>query len=488
MGNDVREIVREELPQHPTPEHSGGLPGAFTRESSDVAIRGVATAVAQPRARVRARQPSLLHDERFLLFWLSRLFTQTGQGALVYALLIIVVDRTDASFFNSLFVVSAILPALAFGLPAGIVVDAIPRRPLMLGLNLLRFAFALSLVAREPSLAGIFAASLGIWTIHQFYAPAESSLLPTLVPRGRLTSAQAMTNLAMTLAQGIGLVVLAPLLLKTTGPTSLFAVCAMLFIVATLLVGLFPVVEDHLPTRPVRPPERRMRDALVTGWRTARNDHVVYEVLTDDVLVGVGGSALVVITPLYLKGVLNTAAENTVFVFAPAALGLVLGLRLSPWIGRMLGPRRVATWGLMLFAACIGALGFVNSIHEFVTDGMGFPIDRIAEAVHVLPLILIVMVLSVPAGFASSVVSVSSRAVLLARTPAAARGQVIATQALIQNLGALIPTLLAGVAADLFGVERVAVAIAALMAAGAVAALTKYRPVPVPSPLSNAPN
>jgi hypothetical protein len=61
---------------------------------------------------------------------------------------------------------------------------------------------------------------------------------------------------------------------------------------------------------------------------------------------------------------------------------------------------------------------------------------------------------------------------------------VIATQSLIQNIGALIPTLLAGVAADLVGVERVAIAIAALLAAGAIAALTKYRPAPLPAPAS----
>ncbi|HEY7035663.1 MAG TPA: MFS transporter [Thermomicrobiales bacterium] len=446
-----------------------------------VAQAGTRLPVATPAKRAVAKQPSLLRDEAFFLFWLSRLLTQTGQGALVYALLIIVVDRTDASFFNSLFVVSAILPALAFGLPAGIVVDSIPRRPLMICLNLARFSFALALVAREPSLPGIFAASLGIWTIQQFYAPAESSLLPTLVPRGRLTGAQALSNLALTLAQALGLVLLAPLMLKTTGPTSLFAVCAVLFVAATVLVALLPTVEDHLTALPVRQPARRLREALALGWRTVRNDHVVYEVLTDDVLVGVGGSALVVITPLYLKGVLNTAAENTVFVFAPAALGLVVGLRVSGWIGLMLGPRRVATWGLMLFALCIGSLGFVSSIHTFLVNGLGIPVDRIAATLHVPPLILIVMVISIPAGFASSVVSVSARSVLLARTPPASRGQVIATQSLIQNVGALIPTLVAGIAADLIGVERVAVAIAALMAAGAVAALTKYRPVPAPA-------
>jgi hypothetical protein len=59
---------------------------------------------------------------------------------------------------------------------------------------------------------------------------------------------------------------------------------------------------------------------------------------------------------------------------------------------------------------------------------------------------------------------------------------VIATQSLLQNVGALIPTLLAGFAADLIGVERVAIAIAALMALGTLAALTVYRPAQTTTP------
>src|SRR5262245_35503523 len=56
------------------------------------------------------RQPSLLSQEPYRLYWITRLLTQTAQGALVYALLIIVVDETDASFYNSLFVICAIIP------------------------------------------------------------------------------------------------------------------------------------------------------------------------------------------------------------------------------------------------------------------------------------------------------------------------------------------------------------------------------------------
>ena len=89
--------------------------------------------------RITPSRHSLLHDEPFRIWWLTRFACQTAQGALLYALLIIVVDRTDASFYSSLFVVASLAPALVFGLPGGIVSDRLPKRPLMVGLNLARF-------------------------------------------------------------------------------------------------------------------------------------------------------------------------------------------------------------------------------------------------------------------------------------------------------------------------------------------------------------
>src|SRR5688572_24732177 len=65
--------------------------------------------------RVVPPDRSLLRDEAFRFWWLTRFFSQVAQGALLYALLIIVVDRTDASIYSSLFVVCSILPSLLFG-------------------------------------------------------------------------------------------------------------------------------------------------------------------------------------------------------------------------------------------------------------------------------------------------------------------------------------------------------------------------------------
>jgi MFS family permease len=198
-------------------------------------------------------------------------------------------------------------------------------------------------------------------------------------------------------------------------------------------------------------------------------------------MIGIGMSALVVIMPLYLRRVLDTSAENTVFVFAPAAIGLVLGLRYAPRIGHAIGEERVATAGLVGFATCVGALGFVEGLRSLLVDEARLPLDRIADVSGVTSLALIVMLVSIPAGFASALVSVAARSLLLARTPPARRGQVVATQALLGNIGALAPTLLAGVAADLFGVKPIAVAIAVILPGVAIAARIAHRPVPAPS-------
>jgi len=417
---------------------------------------------------LKATEPGLLADIDFRMLWLSRLLSQTAQGALLYALLILVVDLSDRTVFNSLFVICSIIPAIAFGLPAGVVADTVPRRGLLVLLNLFRFTFMLLLVGSEVSLAGVFAATLGIWVIHQFYSPTEASVLADLVEPDRYTSAQAMFNLALTISQALGLVVAAPLLLRLGGPKLVFVVAGILWLFAGALTALLPALQEHRTRR--RNAGRSLRQMLGDGWRFARSDRFTFEAIIDDVLVGVGMSALVVIMPFYLERVLGTSKENTVFVFAPAALGLVLGIRLAPRLANLIGEQYLATLSLFLFALVVAALGFVEQTYDFFNDTLLFPLDQLTNAVGVSPLIFVAMLLSIPAGFASAVVNVAARSILLSRTPGSLRGQVIATQGLIGNIAALIPTVLAGVATDIFGVKPIAVGIAVCIVVAAMAA------------------
>ncbi len=453
-----------------------------------IGLRTFGSLVAWLISRLIPYDHPLLQQAAFRTFWFSRLAIQTAQGALLYTLLIVVADRTDASFYNALFVACSIIPSIIFGLPGGIVVDSLPRRPIMLSLNLLRFLFVFLLFVREPSLAGIFAATLAIWVIHQFYSPSESAVVAALVPPNRFVAAQALSNLALTLAQLTGLVILAPVLLKLGGPRAVYGGCAVIYAMAVVLSALLPPLDEHLPSsRRYRSRERKRGEvraprsfrsgwmALGKGWEVVRRDKIAFEALADDMLVGIGMTSLVVIMPVYLERVLGTAKENTVFVFAPAALGLVVGLRIAPFIGKLLGERRVATMSVVTFSVVIGALGFVERLERLLDDRLHFPISEAANLAGVAPMIFLVMLLSIPAGFASALVGVTTRSILLNRTPPAARGQVIATQNLIGNVVALVPTLLTGAVADIVGVESIAVTVAVVLIGGTVVAHTVYR-------------
>lgn len=441
----------------PIPQTSQGRLGRVSR-----------TLLRRGRPTQKRVEPSLFDDLDFRVLWLSRLLSQTAQGSLLYALLILVIDLSDRTVFTSLFVICSILPSIAFALPAGIVVDTVSRRALLILLNGFRFLFMLFLVGIEPSLSGVFAATLGIWIIHQFYSPAEASVLGEIVPPYRYTGAQAMFNLALTISQGVGLVIAAPLLLRLGGPRLVFVVCGALWIVSAALTALLPALDRPRAAR--RPASHSLRQSLGDGWRFARGDRLTFEAIIDDVLVGVGMSALVVIMPFYLERVLGTSKENTVFVFAPAALGLVLGLRLAPRLGRLISEQYSATLALFMFALCVGALGFVESTYEFLNGTLRLPLDGLTDFLGISPLISVAMIVSIPAGLASAIVNVSARSILLARSPGNMRGQLIATQGLIGNIGSLIPTLIAGIATDIFGVKPIAVAIAVTIILAAMAA------------------
>ena len=473
------------------PEVANGLVREATPDRGHVSLAESADTDAPRRrlgrlpSRVPAPpRPPVLADDRFRAFMLARVLAGAAQSALVYAFLLLVVDQTASATFNSLFVICSILPAILFGLPAGVAVDEFPRRGMLVGLNLLRFATIVLLLLYPPSLAGIFAATLALWTIFQFYAPSENAALAALVPHGRLSDGQAIYNLAGTLAQLIGLVILAPLMLKTVGAGALFAVCAAFCFVAAGLGVLLPPLDEHVRRAFVG--ARSLRSTLFEGLAAIRADPVTLRAMTADVLIGIGMSSLVVIVPLYLRGVLDTPAENTVFVFAPASLGLVLGLRVAPRIGAALGEQRVAVGALLGFALCVGSLGFVTDLRGLLNDGIGFPLDRLADLVRIPSLTLLAMLISIPAGFCSALVGVTARSLVLGRTPPARRGQTLATVSLMQNIGALLPTLLAGIAADAVGVERVAVAIAVALAAGGIAIQTVVRPLPVAAPVTSS--
>jgi len=405
----------------------------------------------------------LLKEPVYRAWWNARLLAQTAQAALLYGLLILITDRTDRSIYASLYVVCSILPALAFGLLGGWLADRLPQRAFLIVLNLARAGLVAFLLSAVVSLTTIFAVTLGIWIVHQFFSPTESATVARIVPPERLDNANALSNFALTLAQFFGMVLIAPLMLMLPDERALFVVIAALYALAAVFLVRMGRLPGSDPGTARKPPLDLRR-----GWHVVVADRPAFGALIDAVLIGVGMSTLVVLIPYYLVDVLDTDASNTVFVFAPAVVGLVAGLQLAALLGRLIGHTRLALLGLLGFSVCIALLGLIDQFIEILNESR-VELESLENQLGLSTRTSATMLLSIPAGFFSAVTNVAARTVLLQRSPEDARGQVLATQSTLSNAIALIPTITAGLAIDLFEVRPVAFAIALLLVIGAIA-------------------
>ena len=100
------------------------------------------------------------------------------------------------------------MPAFLFGSPAGVFVDRVNRRTLMVWVNVAMAVSLLPLLAWIRSGSGSFTPSLVVATLlKQLFLPAEVALLPQLVGKEDLVAANSLSTLNRQLARLIGPVI-----------------------------------------------------------------------------------------------------------------------------------------------------------------------------------------------------------------------------------------------------------------------------------------
>lgn len=404
---------------------------------------------------------TLLDHVAFRRLWLARILGQTAQNALIYVLMVIVIAKTGSAVHSSLLVLSFLISTVIFGSIAGVAADYLPKRLITVVVNLLRAAIGVGFFYWGGSVWAIYGLAFLFSSVGQFHATAESAAVPVLVPAERLAAANALFNLATIVGQVLGMAALAVLFLKTVGAGPLYVAVAALYAVAAVVTALVTGMDAKQGVQRRQRADvtlRGLRRAFTDAWHFLRTDITAYYAMVDLTLVSTAILIAAALVPRYMGDVLHTSVTNTVFVFAPAALGLLLGLRLAPWLAGLLGNPRVATLGFVIFAAALGALAFVAEMGAFWAahnPAPGLPVDWVRGP---SPTVIMATILAMPLGFAFSLVSVSGRAVLHERSPAHMRGRILAVQMVLAGVASVVPLFLVGVMTQLLGVRVVLVA------------------------------
>jgi MFS family permease len=409
----------------------------------------------------------LIGNPRFRRLLESRLLGQAAQNAMLYALLILVVEETGSSVQSVILVAAFTLPGIVLSLPAGAAADVIPKRlTLTLG-YFLRAVIVAALIYYSDDLVYIYLLAAASSVVLQFFSPAEAATVPALVGREQLTAANSWMLFVLILGQIAGLVVMAPLLLKLLDARAVFVACTALFLAATFVIGW--LASGFSEYRAEKPAALGFVEATREGFRILRNDRRAY-LSTIYLTTAIALSrVLVVLLPKYTENVLNIKAEDTVFIVAPAALGAGIGLLLAPLLTRFVGAWRVVAFAFGLFLLGLIALGLAVYVQDAMRGRFDLgTIDLGEETFGVSGAITVTMLLAIPLGFAFTLVSVASRVVMNQQAPPEAQGRVYAVQMALGDLFSLPPLLLVGIIADSLGVRATLLAASLTAAAGAL--------------------
>jgi MFS family permease len=406
---------------------------------------------------------SLFRNRPFCRLWAAQFSTLTVAYGLVLAGVALVEEQTHSSAQTGLMIIFSILPAFLASLVAGAVVDRWDRVRVLRASHLARAVVALAfwggteLLPSGAALTAAYIANAAVAAFSQFAMSAEMAMLPNLAGRARLMSANALLQLNMLVAEGVGIVFLGPLVVKLAGVPTMGLIGAPLCLLALALVTSLP--GDGTPAGGAG---KRWAgwaafgSDLQAGWRTIAQDPLLRLVTAQATLAAVLLLVLLSLAPGLASRHLGLRVEDTPFLMLPGGLGFGLGAILtSRWERRLSRGAWIAT-GLTGVGVTTGLLGALA--------GEG-------EAAR----LWLFQALILGVGLALALVIIPARTVLQERPPAQMRGRVIAAQLALGNAAAVIPLLMGGALADQLGIRPVLGLLGLLAVGGGAVGLYQAR-------------
>ncbi|MEU8141064.1 MFS transporter [Nonomuraea sp. NPDC048901] len=294
---------------------------------------------------------TLLKNRDFMLFWTGQSISDLGAAVTTLAVPLVAVTMLRATTFEvGVLTACATAAWLIMTLPAGMIVDRVAKRPLMIGCGVARGAVVASIPVAAAlghlTISHLYAMAFLVGSINVVFEIACQSYLPVLLSRRRLIEGNgkiATTN-AVALAVGPSLAGGLMTLLHTAARVMVVDCLSYVIGIASLLLIRTP--ESRPPVRE----SRSMRKAAAEGITFVLGHPVLRRVVACSAISNLCDAMITTLVVVFVLGDLGAD---------PATLGLVLGLGsaggivggvLATSFARWVGPAR-ALWAGKL---CLG--------------------------------------------------------------------------------------------------------------------------------------
>jgi len=417
---------------------------------------------------------AVFKNRPFLLLWLAQAATQIGGNMVIFGLTVVISKATGSVSAVSALILTFLVPAVLFSAVAGVFVDRLDRRLVLIITNVLRGGAFVAVFLVGNNLILIYLLNIFISTVTVFFAPAEAAMIPKLLPRRQLLAANGIFTLTLNAAFALGFALVGPLVVKIAGPQALLILVAILYFIAA---GFCSTLPPYAPPTPARQAFGRKAvsetEQAVESIFSQLHEGLDYirrhrEIRWSLIYLGVAASlvgVLGVLGPAFAETTLGLQEEDFVVVVLPLGIGIVMGILLLNTYGKLLPRRRVIEGGMVALGFLILAMALSGRISSFLAStqtATGLP-----DLSLLTSLLSIVVAVAFFAGIAYAFVAIPAQTQLQEDLPEDVRGRVFGVLNMLVSVASFLPILIVGPIADTIGTTLVLSMVAiAIVAAG----------------------
>ncbi len=393
-----------------------------------------------------------LSEKSFVYVWMSEIFALIATNIFNFFLVLVVFDLTHSNTANSGVVLTIIVPSIIFGVLAGAYVDRWNKKKVLLIVNITRSLLLVLLAFYVNNLYFLYAVSFVFSFITQFFIPAELPILPSVVDKKNLYSANALFGISIYASILIAFVLAGPLIILFRPSGTLLLLSVMLFI-ASIFIFFTKLTYLKKPQNGEVIEKENifidMKYALSLISHTKDVSQSIFFLALSQTLVLV----LATIAPGYASSVLGIPVVQFPLLFvAPAALGVVVGAGILISFFHDRSKYKLITTGIFLSGICMLFLPYGSKV---ASKGFVQVINLYLPKFLHIDILHIVVVLAFILGFANSLVFVPANTMLQEKTSEEFRGKVYGFLNAFIGVLSLLPVVIVGSLADVVGVGAV---------------------------------
>jgi MFS family permease len=377
---------------------------------------------------------ALLKNRPFLFLWLGQIFSQVADKVLLVMSIALLttyhIPVRYAASSGSYLMVSSTIPAILFGVAAGIFVDRYPKKQIMVISNIIRGVLILLLPILPKEFLILLLINFTISVVMQVFTPAELSAIPLVVKQENLLTANALFTTTSITSLIFGFGIGEPIL---TAVTNISKNGSREILVASLYFGAAGLVQLARMQETIDTSKQARRanpwNELKIGFAYLRSNKLLLGAMLQLAVLFSTIAALLGLS-IKLTSEVGLKPEQFGFLVAPLGIGLVFGAGILGHFGSRFQQKKLPLIGFV-------SMGITLAIFTFIHDlWLGICCAGIL-------------------GLGASLIAVPMQTLIQEKTPESMRGKVFGFQNNAVNIAIAIPLIIVAPLADRFGLQPV---------------------------------